>query len=45
MAHELGIENHTSKEDNIDRSYRFDVFDNDTKEEEEEGDKVDRISQ
>lgn len=40
MAHETDIEDHTSKGDNINRSHRYDVFDN----KEEEGDKVNRYS-
>lgn len=45
MAHEIDIENHRSKRDNADRSHRYDVFDSDTKKEEEEGEKVNISSQ
>lgn len=45
MAHEIDIENHTSKGDNADRSHWYDVFGSNNEEDEEEGDKVDRSSQ
>ncbi|XP_059073373.1 uncharacterized protein LOC131874146 [Cryptomeria japonica] len=44
MAHEIDIDNHISKGDNVDRSHQYDVFSSDNEEDEEEGDKVERSS-